>query len=157
MRLAAFGLIAVLTACTTPAPKPVDYTREIRDAESARMKAAAAKDLEALAALYADDASILSPNMSILTGKVPIKDGLKPMLADPQFALILTPTRLEVSKSGDMAFTQGPYKFTFSDMRGNKFEDEGKFLTIWRKLPDGTWKIAEDTMNSDLPLPPPPN
>lgn len=157
MRLAALGLIVFLSACTTPAPKPVDYTHEIRDAESARMKAAAAKDLEALAALYAEDASILSPNMSILTGKVPIKDGLKPMLADPQFSLILTPTRLEISKSGDMAFTQGPYKFTFSDMRGNKFEDEGKYLTIWRKLPDGTWKIAEDTMNSDLPLPPPPN
>jgi ketosteroid isomerase-like protein len=82
---------------------------------------------------------------------------LKPMLADPQFALILTPSRIEVSKSGDMAFTQGPYKFTFSDFRGNKFDDEGKYLTVWRKLPDGTWKVVEDTMNSDLPLPPPPN
>jgi ketosteroid isomerase-like protein len=157
MRPAAFGLIAILSACSPPVvPKPVDYAQQIREAESARMKAAAAKNLEVFAAFYADDASILSPNMPILSGK-DIKDGLKPMLADPQFALILTPSRVEVSKSGDLAFTQGPYKFTFSDIRGNKFEDEGKFLTVWRKLGDGTWKIVEDTMNSDLPLPPPPN
>ena len=157
MRLAAFGLIAILSACTKPADKPVDYAHEIREAESARMKVAAAKDLEGFVAFYTDDASILSPNIPILTGKQPIREGLKPMLADPQFSLILMPTRVEVSKGGDMAFTQGPYKFTFSDLRGNRFEDEGKFLTVWRKLPDGTWKVVEDTMNSDLPLPPPPN
>jgi uncharacterized protein (TIGR02246 family) len=155
MRPAVFCLIAFFTACT-PASKPVDYAREIRDAENARMKAAAAKDLDAFVATYADDASILSPNMPIFSGKQPIKDGLKPMLADPLFSLILMPTRVEVAKSGDLAFTQGPYKFTFSDLRGNKFEDEGKYLTVWRKLPDGTWKVVEDTMNSDLPLPPPP-
>jgi uncharacterized protein (TIGR02246 family) len=157
MRPAVFALIGVLAACTPPVQKPVDYAHEIREAESARMKAAAAKDLEAFSAFYADDGSILSPNMPILTGKQTIKDGLKPMLADPQFSLALMATRVEVSKSGDLAFTQGPYKFTFSDVRGNRFEDEGKYLTVWHKLPDGTWKIVEDTMNSDLPLPPPPN
>jgi ketosteroid isomerase-like protein len=157
MRPAAFCLIAILTACTPKVVPPVDYVHELREAESARMKAAAAKDLEAFVAFYAEDASILSPNAPIFSGKQPIKDGLKPMLSDPQFSLALMPTRVEVSKSGDMAFTQGPYKMTFSDMRGNKFEDEGKYLTVWRRLADGSWKAVEDTMNSDLPLPPPPN
>jgi ketosteroid isomerase-like protein len=46
---------------------------------------------------------------------------------------------------------------TFSDIRGNKFEDEGKYLRVWRKLPDGTWKTVQETMNSNLPLPLPPN
>jgi ketosteroid isomerase-like protein len=156
VRPAIFCLVALLTGCT-PASKPVDYAHELRDAENARMKAANAKDLEAFVAFYADDASILSPNIPIFTGKQPIKDGLKPMLADSQFSMTLMPTRVEVAKSGDLAFTQGPYKMTFSDIRGNKFEDEGKYLTVWRKLQDGTWKVVEDTMNSDLPLPPPPN
>jgi len=158
MRSTVFCLITLLTAC---AAKVAD-TREadakaLRDAENARMKAAAARNLEAFAAFYADDASILNPNMPILNGKQPIKDGLKPMLDDPQFSLTLMPAKVEVAKSGDLAFTQGPYKMTFSDTRGNRFEDEGKYLTVWRKLPDGTWKAVEDTMNSDLPLPPPPN
>jgi uncharacterized protein (TIGR02246 family) len=156
MRLAAFSLIALLTSCA-PATKPVNYVRELREAETAMMTAAAAKDLDALVSLYTDDASLLVPNAPIFTGKQAIKDGMKPMLGDPQFSLTLLPTRIEISKSGDMAFTQGPYKMTFSDIRGNKFEDEGKYLTVWRRLPDGTWKAVEDTMNSDLPLPPPPN
>ena len=156
MRPAVLCLIAILAACATT-PKPPDDAKAIREAESARTRAAAARALEAFAPFYTDDASVLNPNAPIFTGKQPIKDGLKPMLADPQFSLILMPTRVEVSKSGDMAFTQGPYKMTFSDFRGNKFEDEGKYLTVWRKLQDGTWKAVEDAMNSDLPLPPPPN
>jgi ketosteroid isomerase-like protein len=78
-------------------------------------------------------------------------------MSDPNFSVTFIPTRVEVSKSGDLGFTQGPYKMSFSDQRGNKFEDEGKYLTVWRKLADGTWKAVEDTFMSDLPLPPPPN
>lgn len=156
MKPAVFCLIALTTACTTPPPKPVDYAPAIHDAETARMKAANAKDLDAFVSSYADNASVLTPNAPIFSGRQQIKEGLKPMLADPQFSLTLIPTRIEVSTSGDMAFTQGPYKMSFSDIRGNKFEDEGKYLTVWRKQADGSWKAVEDTMSSDLPLPPPP-
>jgi uncharacterized protein (TIGR02246 family) len=158
MRPAVVILIALsLVACN----KEQLDTREadakaIRDTEAAWVKAAAGKDLEAFVAFYTDDASVLNPNAPIFTGKPAIKDGLKPMLADPHFSLTFMPARVEVSKSGDLAFTQGPYKMTFSDLRGNKFEDEGKYLTVWKKQPGGSWKAVEDTMNSDLPLPPPP-
>jgi uncharacterized protein (TIGR02246 family) len=156
MRFLAFGLISLLTACETKIPDTREAdAKAIRALESARMQAATARNLEALVASYADDASVLTPNAPIFTGKQPIKDGLKPMLEDPQFSLTLMPSRVEVSKSGDLAFTQGPYKMSFSDIRGNKFEDEGKYLTVWRKQADGSWKVVEDTMNSDLPLPPP--
>jgi ketosteroid isomerase-like protein len=99
----------------------------------------------------------LMPNAPLFTGKQPIKDALKPMMSDPNFSISFLATKVEVSKSGDLAFTQGPYKMTFSDIRGNKFDDDGKYLTVWRKLPDGTWKAIEDTFMTDLPLPPPPN
>jgi uncharacterized protein (TIGR02246 family) len=159
MRTAVFCLVVLLSACTKV---PEVDTREadakaIKDVEAAMMKSATAKDVDAFVAFYTDDASILSPNAPIFTGKQAIKEGIKPMLSDPQFSLTLMPTHVEVSKSGDLAFSQGPYKMSFSDVRGNKFEDEGKYLTVWRKLPDGKWKVVEDTMNSDLPLPPPPN
>jgi ketosteroid isomerase-like protein len=157
MRISLFCLIALLTACTKPVPDTREAdSKALKDIEIAMMKAATAKDVDALVAFYTDDASVLTPNAPIFTGKQAIKDGLKPMLSDPQFSLSLLPTRVEVSRSGDLAFTQGPYKMTFSDLRGNKFEDEGKYLTVWRKLADGTWKAVEDTLNSDLPLPPPP-
>jgi ketosteroid isomerase-like protein len=154
----ALCLVVFLSACQTK----VADTREadakaIKDAESAWVKTAAGKNVDAFVAYYTDDASVLMPNAPLLTGKDAIKGSLKPLLDDTNFSLTFLPTKVEVAKSGDLAFTQGPYKMSFSDMRGNKFEDEGKYLRVWRKLPDGTWKTVEDTLMTDLPLPPPPN
>ncbi|MGA3187887.1 MAG: DUF4440 domain-containing protein [Bryobacteraceae bacterium] len=153
------ALLSITAACTKP-PEP--DTREadskaIRDTEAAWVKTAATKNVDAFVAYYTDDGSVLMPNAPIFVGKQAIKDGLKPMMEDPNFTLAFVPNKVEVSKSGDLAFTQGPYKMTFSDMRGQKFDDEGKYLTVWRKLHDGTWKAVEDTFMTDLPLPPPPN
>jgi ketosteroid isomerase-like protein len=33
--------------------------------------------------------------------------------------------------------------------------DSGKYIEIWRKQSDGTWKLVRDIFNSDLPLPTP--
>ena len=35
--------------------------------------------------------------------------------------------------------------------------DEGKFVEIRRKEPDGMWLVAVDIFNSDLPPPAPPS
>jgi uncharacterized protein (TIGR02246 family) len=131
--------------------------KAIKEVESAWVKTASTKDVDAFVNYYADDGQVLMPNAPLFTGKPAIKEALKPMMADPNFSITFMSTRVEVSKSGDMGYTQGPYKMTFSDQRGNKFEDEGKYLTVFRKLADGSWKAVEDTFMSDLPLPPPPN
>jgi len=159
MRLAALCCILCLTSCmNVKAPDTHDAdVKGIKDVETNWVKTAATKDVDAFVTYYADDASVLMPNAPLFTGKPAIKEALKPLMTDPNFSLTFMPTRVEVSKSGDMGFTQGPYKMSFSDQRGNKFEDEGKYLTVWRKLPDGSWKAVEDTFMSDLPLPPPPN
>ena len=74
------------------------------------MKAANAKDLDAFVSSYADDASVLTPNAPIFTGKQQIKEGLKPMLADPQFSMTLIPTRVEVSKAATWPSPKAPTK-----------------------------------------------
>ena len=130
--------------------------KAIKDAESAWVATAASKNVDAFLAYYADDATLLMANAPLFNGKPAIKDALKPIMDDPNFSLTFKASKTEVSKGGDLAFTQGTYKMTFSDIQGHKFDDEGKYLTVWRKLADGTWKVAEDTFMTDLPLPPPP-
>ena len=43
-----------------------------------------------------------------------------------------------------------------NDAAGNSTRDRGKYLTVWRKQADGTWKSIADMFNSDVPMPPPP-
>jgi ketosteroid isomerase-like protein len=56
------------------------------------------------------------------------------------------------SHSGDLGYSTGTYTATFGEMT-----DKGKYVTIWRKQSDGSWKVTEDMFNSDLPMLPAPN
>ena len=64
------------------------------------------------------------------------------------------PTRVEVAKSGDMAYVSGTYTFDFKDASGKTVKDRGKYLEVWERQPDGSWKCSADTWNSDLPAAP---
>lgn len=59
-------------------------------------------------------------------------------------------TELEMSGSGDIAFVHGAYKLTPRDSTG--ISDEGKFIEIWQRQADGSWKTTHDMFSSDLPL-----
>ena len=43
---------------------------------------------------------------------------------------------------------------TVSDPKNPKSAttDKGKYLTVFKKQPDGSWKAVADMINSDLPL-----
>lgn len=42
---------------------------------------------------------------------------------------------------------------SFKDASGKVIEDRGKYVTIWERQKDGTWKVAVDICNSDLATP----
>lgn len=58
-------------------------------------------------------------------------------------------TKVEVARSGDFAYSTGTYAIA------NPAIDKGKFVDVWKKQADGSWKAAADVINSDLPAPPP--
>jgi ketosteroid isomerase-like protein len=63
------------------------------------------------------------------------------------------PTKAEASRGGDLAYTVGTYQFTLNNAKGKPVTDRGKYMTVWKKQPDGKWKAVADTNNSDLPAP----
>ncbi len=151
-------LLAANWGCTQ-APPPDTRAADaqaIRDFEAAWVKTAAAKDLEGWVANYADDASLLLPNAPIATGKEAIRGATKAVLGDPNFALTFASTKVDVARSGDLAYAQGNYSMTLSDPTGKPATDKGKYVTVFQKQPDGKWKVLADIINSDLPLPVPP-
>jgi ketosteroid isomerase-like protein len=42
---------------------------------------------------------------------------------------------------------------TTPDPAGKPVTDRGKYVTIWKKQADGSWKVIADIFNSDLPMP----
>jgi uncharacterized protein (TIGR02246 family) len=148
------GLFVLTIACTSTA---VPDTRDadikaVKDVEAAWVKDVATKDVEKFASYYSDDASLLMPNAPIINGKDNIRAALKPMLADPNFALTFESTRAEASKGGDLVYTVGTYSMTMSGPKDKKpVTDNGKYLTVFKKRADGSWKAVADMINSDTP------
>jgi ketosteroid isomerase-like protein len=124
------------------------------DADIQWSKAADAKDLERTVSYVADDSVMLPPNAPVASGKEAVRKSWSDMLALPGLAISWQTTKAEVAKSGDLGYTWGTYVMTVNDAKGNPNTDRGKYLTIWKKQPDGAWKSIVDTFNSDLPVPP---
>jgi len=125
--------------------------RVLRDLDGQWSKAAAAKDLEQTVAYYSDDAVVLPPNTASAMTKEAIRNTWKDLLASPGLVITWKPTRVELAKSGDMAWLSGTYELTMNDAAGSPINDHGKYLEVWEKQPDGNWKCRADMWNSDLP------
>ena len=148
--------LAVLTvACTNaPAPTPPDTRaadlQAVKDVEAAWVKDATSKDPDKWASYFTEDGSGLYPGAGILNGKAAIKAAMAPYLADPNFSLTFQSTRAVASKSGDMVYSQGTYTMTMTNPKTKKpMTDHGKYLTVYTKQADGSWKAVADTFNSD--------
>jgi uncharacterized protein (TIGR02246 family) len=146
------GLMAAGCAGTTGSASPAVDIEAVRAVETAWVRDIATKDVEKFASYYADDATVLMPNTPLIAGKDKVKAALKPMLADPNFALTFQPTRIEPSRGGDLVYAIGTYAMTVSDaIDKTPVTDKGKYVTIYRKQADGSWKAVVDMINSDLP------
>ncbi|MEP3211441.1 MAG: nuclear transport factor 2 family protein [Maribacter sp.] len=62
----------------------------------------------------------------------------------PGETLTWEPDFIDVSLSGDLAYTYGGYIFTSIDSTGLKKENTGTFHTVWKRQPDGSWKFVWD-------------
>jgi ketosteroid isomerase-like protein len=149
-------LLALLEACSGGIA--VVDTRQadvqaVKDLEAAWEKVATVKDPAKFAGYYSEDALVLSPHVPLISGRDKIQAGLATLMADPNFALTFHAARVEASKGGDFVYTIGAYSRTVSDPKTKApVTDKGNYLTVWRKLPGGEWKVVTDMDNSELPV-----
>lgn len=161
--------LAALAACTTQQARRTDTTspaaatlagapateaavKQAIDSADARFGVAAMKgDVAALASFYTDDAMFMGPNAPAYRGH----DAITKNFADIIAAAKLSAFKLQstdVIASGDYAIETGTYDQTFTLPKATKaIHDVGKFVVIWKKQTDGSYKIIRDVWNSDLP------
>jgi ketosteroid isomerase-like protein len=141
--------IAVLQSESVSDVQRIDQT--LRDLDGRWSKAAESKDLEKTVAYYSDDAIVLPPNAASATTKQAIRNAWKDLLGSPGLVVTWKATRVELGKSGDMAWVSGTYELTMRNSIGRPINDRGKYLEVWEKQADGKWKCGADMWNSDLP------
>ena len=157
-RLVLAGWIALLTftlGCQPQAPPDTRAAVEsaLKELDAQWSKAAGAKDVDKTVSYYADDAIVLPTNAPAATTKEAIRGVWKDMITNPGFAGGWKATRVEVARSGDLAYLSGTYELTMNDASGKPVTDRGKYVEVWKKQADGKWKTVADIWNSDLPAP----
>ena len=147
MRLLLLVVFLCLAGCS-PRSQPDLAAEEsaIRAANIAWAKTADPLDLDQMMSFFADDAIVLSPDAPIAVGKAAIRASLP-----PGFSARWDATRIEVARSGDLAYTIGTSEVTVRDASGAPTTPKGKWVGIWKKQADGSWKCAVDMPNFDAP------
>lgn len=144
-----FGLLLIL-AWTTACSSSVNVGTE-RDNLMAQDRAwsQTTTDVDKFMSFWAADASAYVPNMPISTGAGAIREMYTKMSSSPGFSVQWTASKAEVSNSGDVGYTAGTYQATMGGV-----SEKGKYVTVWKKQPDGQWKVMEDIFNADAGPPP---
>jgi len=107
------------------------------------------KDPDKFISYFASDATAYPQGMPAVTGTDAIRAMFTGMSSAPGFALTWTPGKAEVAGTGDLGYTTGTYE---ANMGAGT--EKGKYVTIWKKQADGTWKATEDIFNADAAGPP---
>lgn len=91
---------------------------------------------EAFLAYLAEDAVIFRP--TAVPGVAWTRDH-----PNPPIVLDWRPAYAEVSAAGDLGFTTGPYEIRSRDPKDTEV-GYGTFVTVWKRQPDGGFKVAVD-------------
>ena len=141
--------LAISGCATQPSPRE----RERARADVLATDAAFSKESEAKGAAVAFY-DFMAPQATMLpAGDQPVhgREAIRDKLTDVKGLLKWRPTEAEVAASGELGYTWGTYEHHGEDSNGNAVVSHGKYVTLWRKQPDGSWKAILDCGNQNPP------
>jgi uncharacterized protein (TIGR02246 family) len=109
-------------------------------------------DVERYLSLWADDGIQLPPNAPQVYGKSNIRKRVAQVFDN--FDASMSINTEEIVVVGNLGYTRGTYVLDLTPKAGGQpMHVDGKFLTIYRRQPDGSWLISRDCFNSNVPPP----
>lgn len=117
---------------------------EIIKAEKSFQQMTAQKGIAEAFYFYADDNAVIKRESDTL---IVGKENIRTYYQQKQLKNVKVnwkPDFVEVSQSGDMAYTYGQYIWEFINQDGSTKQIKGLFHTVWKKQKDGSWKYVWD-------------
>lgn len=112
-------------------------------------KAVAEGGGKAFASWFADDAVTLNNGRPAVMGRSAIAAQAQ---WDPKtYQLTWQPQGAQMGPSNDMGFTWGHYEGHSKDKNGQPVVISGRYITMWKKVADGSWKVAMDASADEPP------
>jgi ketosteroid isomerase-like protein len=128
------GVLA-LTATSAGAQTPAELAHQVREAELGFAGTMARRDLAAFATYLADEAVFFAAEA--IRGKAAVVAAWTPFFEGEDAPFSWAPETIEVLESGTLAISTGPVL----DPQGRRV---GTFNSIWRREPDGRWRVVFD-------------
>ena len=99
----------------------------------------------AFASWFAEDAATLSNGQVPVVGRAAI--AAQATWSPKTYQLTWTPSAGQLA--GDMGYTWGHYEGSAINADGQRSTTAGRYMTIWKKQPNGEWKVALDMSNTE--------
>jgi uncharacterized protein (TIGR02246 family) len=140
--------VANCTTTTTQTDSAADR-RQIETAASRIWSAVARTDAASALAEYAEDAILLGPGSPMVKGKPAITNNIAGLFRAVSFKDV-SGGIADITVSGDLAVETGTYSWTVVTSSGSPMPDKGKYVHVWARSSDGTWKVIRYIVNTDL-------
>jgi ketosteroid isomerase-like protein len=127
------------------ATKALDEARiAIRRADIDMCAAVGAHDADRFKGFVSSDARFYSRS-EVSLGPERVAASWAPFLdAEQNMQLLWAPDDVVVAASGDLGVSRGKYEFRAPDDAGEIKSSYGQYVTVWRRDPDGQWRVLMD-------------
>jgi ketosteroid isomerase-like protein len=118
--------------------------KALRDLVDRTVAAAGQRDVATYGKYYAPKWTSALPGQPIAEVASPLK-----MQFPTGYAIRMVTVKTEISDGGDLGYALGTYEQTAPDKAGVLTHTVGKWMSVFKKQPDGSWGAVADTFNVD--------
>ena len=130
-------------ASPTPSSALKEVTQAIDKGNAQWIDAWDKADAALLSRLFAEDGVLLGRNGKIFKGPQQILERQKPVMEGAGKGVKVTVTTVDLWLDGETAYETGKYSYKYQE-KGKPVTEEGRYVTIWKRQSDGSWKIIAD-------------